>query len=127
VSILLLMACAPAQQVQPEPMGVEIEGVVIRNKLTFPITDVQILVPSSGNFVGCGNIMARSACATTFPVREYYGDAVVVTWKEYGTAHTTGEFVIDIADSIDLGRPAQLEVIVFLMGQAGAELVQTVP
>jgi hypothetical protein len=101
-----------------------IEGAVIRNELTFPVTDVQLLVPSSGNFVGCGNIMARSQCSTTFPERDYKENAVIITWKERNQPQSTGEFVIRIPEKIDLNRPVRLEVIIFNMGQAGAKLIQ---
>lgn len=127
---LILVACSQAQPAGDTPgaaekhRGIAIEGVVIRNKLPYPVTGVQLLVLSSGDFVGCGNIMSRSACATTFPVRDYYSDKVVVTWQEYGKEHSTGEFVIQTPDEYDPGRPAQLEVIIFMMGEAGAKLVQ---
>ena len=124
ILIILLGACAPVRQTKPETISIEIDGVVIRNQLTFPVTDVQLLVLSSGNFVGCGNIMSRSACSTTFPLRDYSASKVLVTWKEYGKEHSTGEFVIKIPDEIDRSKPAQLEVIIFMMGEAGAKLVQ---
>ena len=101
-----------------------IEGAVIRNELAFPVTDVQLLVPASGNFVGCGNIMARSQCSTTFPERDYHANAVVISWKERGQPNSTAEFVIRIPEEFDHGRPARLEIIIFNMGQAGAKLVQ---
>ena len=101
-----------------------IGGVIIRNELPFSVTDVQLLVPASGNFVGCGNILARSQCSTTFPERNYQANAVVITWKERGQSHSTGEFVIKIPEKFDLNRSARLEVIIFNMGQAGAKLVQ---
>lgn len=122
--VFLVLACSSAQQPMPEPTGIEIDGVIIRNELAFPVTEVQLLVPSTGNFVGCGNIMGRSACSTKFPSRDYYANEVVISWKEYGQPHSTGPFVIKIPDGVEQNRPAQLEVIIFNMGQAGAKLVQ---
>jgi hypothetical protein len=121
---LLAPACSNIPRDIPEATGVVIEGAVIRNELTFPVTDVQLLVPASGNFVGCGNIMARSQCATTFPKRDYHANEVVISWKERGQPHSTGEFVIRIPEEFDFNRPARLEVIIFNEGQAGAKLVQ---
>ena len=100
-----------------------IDGVVIRNELALAVTDVTLLVPFSGNFVSCGNIMARSECSTTFPGRDYYANKIIVTWKEYGEPHSTGEFVISIPDAMDHSQPVRLEVIIFNRGQAGAQLV----
>jgi hypothetical protein len=104
--------------------GIEIEGLRIRNDLLFSVTDVMILVPVSGDYVGCGIILPRSECSTTFPVRDYRGSAVVISWKEYGEAHKTDEFVVDVPDGIDPELPAMVEVIIYTQGLAGARLVQ---
>ena len=122
--IFFVVACSSAPYLAPEAMGIEIDGVIIRNDLAFPVTEVQLLVPSTGNFVGCGNIIGRSACSTKFPNLDYNANEVVITWKEYGQPHSTGPFVIKIPESLEPGRPARLEVIIFNMGQAGATLVQ---
>ncbi len=121
---MLVPACSNIPRDIPEATGVLIEGAVIRNELAFPVTDVQLLVPANGNFVACGNIMARSQCSTTFPERDYHANAVVISWKERGQPHSTGEFLIRIPEKFELSRPARLEVIIFNVGQAGAKLVQ---
>ena len=107
-----------------EPTGVVVEGIIIRNELAFPVTDVMINVPATGAFAGCGNIMARSACRTTFEAVDYYAHKMVISWKEYGQSHQTGEFVMKQQDDLDPGRPAWVEVSIFAMGQAGARLIQ---
>jgi hypothetical protein len=126
--ILLLAGpgCSTAGREPPEPevTGIEITAVVIRNELAFTVTDVQILVPATGAFMGCGNVMAGTACSTRFPMREFRAWPVVVSWKEYGKQHDTGEFVIEIPQHIVPGLPTRLEVVIFAMGQAGAKLVQ---
>ena len=122
--VILLLACAPVQEKMPEPTGIEIDGVIIRNELAFPVTEVQLLVPRSGNFVGCGNVMARSQCSTKFPSRDYYANEVIISWKEYGQQQSTGPFVIKLPDNVNPDQPATLEVIIFNRGQAGAKLVQ---
>jgi len=124
LQLFLLLACTSAREKKPEPTGIEIEGIIIRNELAFQVTEVQLLVPSTGNFVGCGNIMARTQCSTTFPNRDYYANEVVVSWKEYGQPQTTNPFVVRIPDHLEQGRPVLLEVIIFNQGQAGAKLVQ---
>lgn len=123
IQLFLLPACATKGDIQPIATGIVIDGVVIRNELALAVTDVTLLVPFSGNFVSCGNIMARSECSTTFPGRDYYANKIIVTWKEYGEPHSTGEFVISIPDAMDHSQPVRLEVIIFNRGQAGAQLV----
>jgi len=124
LQLFLLPACASVQEHNSEKTGIEIDGVIILNELALQVTDVQILVPSTGNFVSCGNIMARSQCSTKFPNRDYYANEVLISWKEYGKPQQTGPFVIAIPDHLERGKPAVLKVIIFNAGQAGAKLVQ---
>jgi len=112
---------------QPEPAaptGVFMEGMVIRNELPYPVTDVMINIPATGAFAGCGNIMQRSECRTSFEAVDYTRNALVVSWKEYGKAHQTGKFVMDIPEDMIAGMPAWLEVVIFATGQAGGKLIQ---
>lgn len=127
IHALFLVACSSSPAPTPQATGIMIEGVMIRNELSFSVTDVRLLVPANGNFVGCGNIIARSQCSTTFPERNYTANAVVISWKERGQPQSTGEFVIKIPEKIDPNRPTWLEIIIFNMGQAGAKLVQQSP
>lgn len=113
----------PKQSGTKKP-GIAIDGVEIINKLSFSVTDVQILVALSGDFVSCGTILRKTSCSTSFPGREYQGSPVEVTWKEQGQANTTGNFVIDPPASADSGHPWWIEVVIFAPGQAGAKLVQ---
>lgn len=125
-ALFLIAACSASPPVADEAglPNVEVAGIVIKNRLAFPITDVLIQSPASGNFAGCGNILPRSECSTSFESIDYQRDELVITWKEYGDPKTTGEFVVDVPANLDTGRPAWLEVVVFAMGQAGARLVQ---
>jgi len=124
LSLWFLTACSQAQPVSQNSPSITIHGVIIRNELVISVTDVQLLVPSTGNFVSCGNIMAHSMCATKFPHADYYSQKVVVSWTEKGEPHATGEFVVKIPEWLDLTRPARLEVIIFSPGEAGAKLLQ---
>ena len=128
--ILICVACISScanisdGREQPKPTGIIVEGIIIRNELAFPVTDVMINVPATGAFAGCGNIMARSACRTTFEAVDYYANKMVISWREYGQPHQTGEFVMKQPDNLDPGRAAWVEVSIFSMGQAGARLIQ---
>ena len=109
---------------EPDSPAVEVEGIVIRNELAFPVTDVYILAMASGNFAGCGNILPRSECSTTFETVDYRRGSFEISWKEYGAPQSTGEFVIEIPERLNPEKTAWLEVVIFSMGQAGARLVQ---
>lgn len=121
-----LAACAAGgpREEQPQPTGLVIEGMRIRNELAYPVTDVMIEVPATGAFAGCGHVLPRSECSTRFETIDYLAHAMVVNWKEYGAPQKTDEFVVKVPEGLDRGRPAWLEVVIFGRGQAGAKLTQ---
>lgn len=123
--MLVVCACAPVREdaANSKDSGIDIDGITIRNQLLYPVTDVMVEVPATGGFAGCGNILGRSQCSTSFPAADYKQNAIVVSWKEYGEPHRTAEFVVQIPAGMEPGSVAWLEVIVFASGQAGAKLV----
>jgi hypothetical protein len=121
---LQLTACATVTEAPEAEAVVEVSGVIIRNQLGIPVTDVRILAVSSGDFVTCGNIMARSTCSTGFTNRNYSSGKLQVTWNELRVPQSTDEFALEPGRDLDPGRPAQVEVIIFSPGQAGVRLVQ---
>jgi len=124
LSVTLLAACAgpgPGTGGE-EPAGIEIDGIVIVNELAFPVTDVMIAVPATGAFAGCGNVLPRSACSTTFQAVNYRGHPMRLSWKEYGELKQIDEFVLRPPQPTPAG-PFRLEVRIYAMGQAGAALI----
>lgn len=121
---LHLTACSTVADAPEAEALVEVGGVIIRNQLGITVTEVRILAVSSGDFVTCGNIMARSACSTGFANRNYSSGKLQVTWNELRVPQSTDEFSLEPGRDIDTGRPAQVEVIIFSPGQAGVRLVQ---
>ena len=121
----LLSACSPVtvSEINPLP-ALSIAGMIIRNDLLYPVTEVMIQVPETGDFAGCGNILPESDCRTSFQTVDYSGNAMVVSWKEYGQEHSTRDFVVEPGRDIDASKPAWLEVTIFAAGQAGARFVQ---
>lgn len=123
--LTLLQGCSSVRtnDLPGEESGISIDGIIISNRLLYPITDVMITVPATGGFAGCGNILGRSDCRTTFPAAAYRKNAIQVSWKEYGEPHQTAEFVVSVPEDMVKGSDAWLEVIVFASGQAGAKLI----
>jgi uncharacterized protein YceK len=123
---LFASGCSTAVKLGQKPVAppVVIHEVIIRNELPYPVKDVQILSPASGNFVSCGNIVQKTQCSTTFPPRNYSENPVQISWKEWGTARSLAPFALTIPEGFDSGRPASIEITIFSPGQAGAKLVQ---
>jgi len=133
--MLLLASCLakPAQEkpVQDNPAQerpgadphLQITGVEIYNGLPYSVRDVRILVPASGDFVSCGQILPDSSCSTTFPARDYRENPVQLNWTEHGQAQSTKPFKIRAPQAAQPGQSAYIRVEVFAAGQAGAKLL----
>ena len=105
------------------PTVLQIAGIEIFNGLPYIIHDVTVLVPLSGDYVSCGQILPDTACSTSFPLREYQGNPVQVTWTELGEPQGTPEFSLEAPATATSGQRAFVRVEVFAKGQAGARLV----
>ena len=126
LAAFLCGACAAPFSAEPrqEVPGIVIDAIVIRNELAFPVTDVMIEVPATGGFAGCGNILPRSQCSTSFEAVTYRSNPMRISWKEYGQLQQTDAFVLQPPATLEPGQPVRVEVRIFAMGQAGAVLKQ---
>ncbi len=125
MSLTLAVACSSGPVLKDVVSGplLQITGVEIYNGLGYPVRDVVILVPSSGEYVSCGNVLPQSSCSTTFPARDYRDTTVQVSWTEQGEPHKTAEFKLEAPETAAEGESAYIRVEVFASGQAGARLV----
>lgn len=117
-----LMGCAASPE--NAPTTVHIQGLKIENQTMAWISAAQLMVLETGGFVSCGNIAPGSMCSTGFPETQYSGSPVEITWSQEGRIHTTGKFEIIIADSLDIDKPAMVQVVITGPGSAGAGLIQ---
>ena len=125
-SILILGACAPVspREAQAPSEGIEIAGIIIRNGLAYSVYDVMVEAPVSGAFAGCGNILPRTGCRTSFPARDYRKNPIVVNWIERGEPKNTDEIIVEVPEYAEPGDAFWLEVIIYAPGLAGAKLVR---
>ena len=90
-AFFLISSCAFLQKDEP----LTIVGVKFQNASYYHIEDVRLRVQKTRGFVSCSKILPQSVCLTTFPVREYQGNPVIISWKQNGKSWTTGEIVVD--------------------------------
>jgi len=119
---LTFTACAP--QPVNRAAGLQITGLVIENQTQMWVSAARLLVPVTGRFVSCGNISPQSRCSTGFPETDYTGNPVQITWSQAGQIHSTGEFVLEPTEDMDIGKPAVVRVVIAAPGSAGAAIVQ---
>lgn len=99
----------------------------IHNRLLYPVQDVTILVPATGDYVSCGQIFPATSCSNTFPGRDYRANPVQLSWTEHGEPHSTRPFTLKAPAGTRAGQPARIRVEIFAAGQAGADLVLVEP
>lgn len=101
-----------------------IDGLKIENQTALPVSQVKLLVPSTGAFVSCGNISAKSMCSTRFPEASYSGNPIEISWVQGGQSYSTGRAELSIPRDIVEGVPVQVHVVIAGPGSAGAIIVQ---
>ena len=120
--VILLSGCASRSS--ESVLTLRIDGMLIENKSQMWVSSVRVLVPATGNFVACSTINPQSKCSTTFPETAYTGNPVVITWRQGGGDHSSGEFVIQLPAGLDYERPARVIVVITGPGAAGAVITQ---
>ncbi|MEJ2385162.1 MAG: hypothetical protein P8Y54_12330 [Xanthomonadales bacterium] len=123
LAVLGLGACGPVRDTESRVPVARIDGIVIRNELAYPVHDTMIEVPATGGYAGCGMILRRSACSTSFPAADYRREALVFRWTEYGEPHAITDIVLEPPQDRATAEAYWLEVIIFASGQAGARLI----
>jgi len=98
--------------------------MAIENQTQMWVSAVRLLVPVTGNFISCGNISPGSLCSTTFPEANYTGNPVEITWSQGGQIYSTGQFVLQLPDDLDVERSAVVRVVIAGPGSAGAIVIQ---
>lgn len=124
VGLFVLTFAACASQPVNRAAGLQITGLVIENQTQMWVSAARLLVPVTGRFVSCGNISPQSRCSTGFPETDYTGNPVQITWSQAGQIHSTGEFVLEPTEDMDIGKPAVVRVVIAAPGSAGAAIVQ---
>jgi len=121
-----LVGCAASTERPREvkDSGIDIAGIIIQNDLAYVVRDVMVTVPATGAYAGCGNIIQRSSCRTSFPARKYRENAIRVTWFERGEKQETDDFLVELPADAVIGDVFWLEVVVYAPGLAGARLVR---
>jgi hypothetical protein len=95
----------------PQYKGFIVEGVAFVNQTSMPIHDVAITVEKTGGVVSCGFIPVGSDCTVGFPVRQYHGQPVRVTWQQAGESWDTGEFIVLPEKIENPNKPVMVQVM----------------
>ena len=75
------------------------------NASYYPIENVRLSVQKTSGFASCSKILPQAACFTTFPVRKYQGNPVIISWEQNGKPWSTGEIAVEPSEDAAPDEP----------------------
>ena len=84
--IILLQGCTSLQHSSSKT--IQIKGLIIKNQEGKPVENFILKANANGRFVTCGYIAIDGECSTTFPLKEYQGNTLSISWKQYNQQYS---------------------------------------
>ena len=102
----------------PKTVGHTVDGLAFENATRDEVHEARLVVPATGGMVACGYIPRGASCSTTFPVREYQGNAIVLSWQQAGRQWETRPMVLPVPD---VPAGTRLRAVVTFLGAGDFE------
>jgi len=119
LSILLIVsACGE----MPTRNAITIAGLVFVNQTASPVYNAKLSVTTTRGLVACGVILPGKECSTTFPVRQYQGNPIIVTWEQAGHSWSSGEIYVQLPAASAAAMPTIAVVTLGAQGTINAVL-----
>jgi len=118
--LLVVSACAELPTTNPITVG----GLMFYNNTDAPIQNAKLSVTTTRGLVACGVILPGKECSTTFPVRQYQGNPIIVTWEQADQTWSSGEIYVKLPSASAAAAPT---IAVVTLGVQGAIDVKLVP
>jgi hypothetical protein len=118
VGLSPVTGCSGVQLASP----IAIRGLVIRNDSAADLRNIEMLVEKTRTVVNCSYIPARGKFSTEFPLREYQGNYVIVSFAQGGRTYKTRPLYAQISDDLDRSEPVEVVVIIDPRGQVSVQL-----
>lgn len=80
--------------------NLEIAGLEFFNNTNSAITDIKLSVDTSQEFVSCNYLMPHSPFSTTFPIRQYKGNTVTLSYFQRNEKLTVGPISVESTDDL---------------------------
>ncbi len=117
---LLVTSCADL----PQTNHLTVAGLTFHNATASPIHNAKLSVHKTHGMIGCGVILPYKECSTTFPRRQYQGNAITVTWQQAGQTWSLTNVPVDLPEHPIPGRPTTARVTLGENGSVTAKLIQ---
>ena len=118
--LLVVSACAELPTTNP----ITVAGLMFYNNTDAPIQNAKLSVTTTRGLVACGVILPGKECSTTFPVRQYQGNPIIVSWEQAGQTWSSGEFYVQLPGSPVTDAPT---IAFITLGEQGAVNARLIP
>ena len=120
LSGLIVSACAELPQTNP----LTVTGLTFHNATSSPIHNARLSVSKTHGLVACGVILPHNECSTTFPLRQYQGNAITVAWQHAGQSWTSADVPVQLPEYPIPNRPTTAVITLGENGSISAKLIQ---
>lgn len=120
LSGLLIFACAEL----PQTNALTVAGLTFQNATSSPIHNARLSASKTYGLVACGVILPHSECSTTFPLRQYQGNAITVSWQHADQTWTSADVYAQLPEYPVANRPATAVVSLGEKGSISVRLIQ---
>lgn len=120
LSGLLVFACAELPKSNP----LTVAGLTFHNATSSPIKDARLTASKTHGLVACGFILPHNDCSTTFPLKQYQGNSITVSWQNAGQTWTSVDVAVQLPEYPIPNRPTTAVVTLGEHGSINARLIQ---
>jgi hypothetical protein len=117
--LLVVSACGEI----PTRNAITVTGLMFYNNTDTPIHNAKLSVTTTRGLVACGVILPGKECSTTFPVHQYQGNPIIVTWEHAGHSWSSGEIYAQLPAASRAAMPTIAVVTLSAQGAVNAKLV----
>ncbi len=120
LSGLFLFACAGLPKTNP----LTVAGLTFHNATSGPIKNARLTASKTHGLVACGFILPHNDCSTTFPLKQYQGNSITVSWQHAGQTWTSEGVDVQLPEYPIPNRPTTAVVTLGENGSINARLIQ---
>jgi hypothetical protein len=117
---LFVSSCAELPKSNP----LTVAGLTFHNTTSSPIKNARLRVNKTHGTVACGFILPYKECSTTFPQRQYQGNAITVSWQQAGKTWTATDVYVQLPEHPIPNRTTTALITLGQNGSISARLIQ---
>jgi hypothetical protein len=117
---LFISSCAEL----PKTNHLTVAGLTFHNTTSSTIRNARLTVHKTHGTVACGFILPYKECSTTFPQRQYQGNAITVSWQQSGQSWTATNVAVQLPEYPIPNRSTIALISLGENGSISARLIQ---